>query len=447
MTNPFESAKQQLDAAAQASGADVNIVERLKFPDRYIEVSIPVIMDNGEQRIFEGFRSQHNNSRGPYKGGIRYHQDVNLDEVRALSFWMTFKNAVVDVPFGGGKGGIIVNPKELSEGELERLSRGYMQKMFRNFGPELDVPAPDVNTNGQIMAWMRNEYENLTGTTAPAVITGKAVEDGGSEGRTEATGFGGGYVLREALSAGLIMSRNDNPLPTSHTSLLGQSPSIASSSRGGGAEEPPPREEGVGGGYSIAIQGFGNVATYLAEYAKEHGFKIVALSDSKGGVFNENGIDVAAAEAHKKSTGTLRGLDGTTEITNEELLELDVDVLVPAALENVLTAENAGKVKAKFILEMANGPTTPEADEIFAQNGVVVVPDILANSGGVCVSFFEWHQNMHNEKWSKEDVLKKLDEHMVAAFGAVRAAQAKHNTTMRTAAYIVALERITEKMK
>ena len=407
MTNPFESAKKQLDAAALACGADANIVERLKNPDRYIEVSIPVIMDDGEQRIFEGFRSQHNNSRGPYKGGIRYHQDVNLDEVLALSFWMTFKNAVVDVPFGGGKGGIIVNPKELSEAELERLSRGYMQKMFRNFGPELDVPAPDVNTNGQIMAWMRNEYENLTGTTAPAVITGKAVDDGGSEGRTEATGFGGGYILREALAAGLV----------------------------------------VGGRKTIAIQGFGNVATYLAEYSKEHGFKIVALSDSKGGVFNENGIDVAAAEAHKKETGALRGLDGATEITNEELLELDVDVLVPAALENVLTADNAAKIKAKFILEMANGPTIPEADKIFAQNGVVVVPDILANSGGVCVSFFEWHQNMHNEKWSKADVLKKLDEHMVSAFKAVRAAQVKHNTTMRTAAYIVALERITEQMK
>ncbi len=404
--NPFESAKAQLDAAAQVSGANVNIVDQLKNPDRYIEVSIPVQMDDGTHRIFSGFRSQHNNARGPYKGGIRYHQDVNLDEVRALSFWMTFKNAVVNVPFGGGKGGIIVNPKELSEGELERLSRGYMKQMFRNFGPLVDVPAPDVNTNGQIMAWMRDEFEKQTGTTAPGVITGKAIEDGGSQGRTEATGFGGGYVLREALNAGLV---------------------------------PAERK-------TIAIQGFGNVATYLAEYVKEHGFKIVALSDSKGGIYNENGIDLAQAEAHKKETRALSGLEGSTEITNEALLELDVDVLVPAALENVLTADNAAKVKAKFILEMANGPTTPEADAIFAQNGVTVVPDILANSGGVCVSYFEWYQNQNNETWTKEDVLKKLDEHMVAAFQAVRAAQEKYNTTMRTAAYIVALERIAEKM-
>lgn len=405
--NPFESAKQQLDAAASAGNIDANIVERLKNPDRHIEVSIPVVMDNGEQRIFYGFRSQHNNARGPYKGGIRYHQDVNLDEVRALSFWMTFKNAVIGVPFGGGKGGVIVNPKELSEGELERLSRGYMKRMYRNFGPELDVPAPDVNTSGTIMAWMRDEYEQITGTSAPAVITGKSIENGGSQGRTEATGYGGGYVLREAVSAGLV---------------------------------PGDRK-------TIAIQGFGNVASYLAEYVKEHGFKVVALSDSKGGIYSENGIDVALAEAHKKETRALKGLAGTTEITNEELLELDVDVLVPAALENVLTADNAGKVKAKFILEMANGPTTPEADAIFAQNGITVVPDILANSGGVCVSYFEWYQNMHNEQWSKEDVLKKLDDQITAAFKGVREAQAKHNTTMRTAAYVVALERLAEKMK
>lgn len=411
MNNPFESAKAQLAQAASVASLDAKKVEQLNNPDRYIEVSIPVTMDNGEQKIFTGFRSQHNNARGPYKGGIRYHQDVNLDEVRALSFWMTFKNAVIDVPFGGGKGGIIVNPRDLSEGELERLSRGYIKQMWRNFGPLVDVPAPDVNTNGQIMAWMRDEFEQQTGTSAPGFITGKSVENGGSEGRTEATGFGGGYVLREALNGGLV-------------------PNVSASE----------------GRKTIAIQGFGNVATYLAEYVKELGFKVVALSDSKGGVYSEAGIDIASAEAHKKENRSLKGLEGTTEITNEELLELDVDVLVPAALENVLTGENAGKIKAKFILEMANGPTTPEADAIFAQNGVTVVPDILANSGGVCVSYFEWYQNQNNEKWAKEDVLKKLDEHMVSAFKAVRDAQAKHNTTMRTAAYIVAAERIIEKM-
>ncbi len=406
MNNPFESAKQQLQAAADTASLDKNKIDELMHPDRYIEVSIPVQMDDGSQNIFEGFRSQHNNARGPYKGGIRYHQDVNLDEVRALSFWMTFKNAVIDVPFGGGKGGIIVNPKELSETELEKLSRGYMQKMFRNFGPEIDVPAPDVNTNGQIMGWMRNEYENLTGTVAPGVITGKAIEDGGSEGRTEATGYGGGYVLREALKAGLVSDDRK----------------------------------------TMAIQGFGNVATYLAEYAKEHGFTVVALSDSKGGVYNEAGIDVTVAEEHKKATKALKGLTGTTEITNEDLLELDVDVLVPAALENVLTKDNANKIKAKFILEMANGPTTPEADEVFAKNGIVVVPDILANSGGVCVSYYEWYQNMHNEKWAKKDVLDKLDAQISNAFAEVLATSKQYKTSLRTAAYIVAAQRIIQDM-
>ncbi|HMR55253.1 MAG TPA: Glu/Leu/Phe/Val dehydrogenase, partial [Candidatus Doudnabacteria bacterium] len=392
MNNPFESAKKQLQTAADTAQLDGNKIEQLMHPDRYIEVSIPVQMDDGTQRIFEGFRSQHNNTLGPYKGGIRYHQDVNIDEVRALSFWMTFKNAVINVPFGGGKGGIIVNPKELSDSELERLSRGYMRQMWRNFGPEIDVPAPDVNTNGTIMGWMRDEFEKLSGTSAPGVITGKSIENGGSEGRTEATGFGGGYILREALAAGLVS----------------------------------------GDRKTIAIQGFGNVATYLSEYVEQHGFKIVALSDSKGGVHNPDGINVGLAEQHKKTSGSLKGLEGTSEITNEQLLELDVDVLVPAALENVFTAENAEKIQAKFILEMANGPTTPEADEIFAKNGVIVVPDILANSGGVCVSYFEWYQNMRNEKWSKEDVLKKLDEHMITAFKEVRDAQAKYNCTLRT---------------
>lgn len=407
MNNPFESAKKQLQAAADIAQLDADKIEQLMNPDRYIEVSIPIKMDDGSQKIFEGFRSQHNNARGPYKGGIRYHQDVNLSEVLALSFWMTFKNAVIDVPFGGGKGGIIIDPKTLSGTELEKLSRGYMQKMFRNFGPQIDVPAPDVNTNGTIMGWMRNEFENLTGTIAPGVITGKAIEDGGSQGRTEATGFGGGYVLREALAAGLVS----------------------------------------GDRKTIAIQGFGNVATYLAEYAKEHGFKVVALSDSKGGIYNENGIDLATAAAHKKATKALKGLEGTTEISNEDLLELDVDVLVPAALENVLTKDNAEKIKAKFILEMANGPSTPEADSIFAQNGVTVVPDILANSGGVCVSYYEWYQNMHNEKWEKDAVLQKLDQQISKAFSEVVAAAKQHNTTLRTGAYVVAAQRIISSME
>ncbi|MEZ4180047.1 MAG: Glu/Leu/Phe/Val dehydrogenase [Candidatus Doudnabacteria bacterium] len=404
--NPFLSALAQLESAAQTANLDTNIIDRLKHPDRYVEISIPVMMDDGNQKIFTGFRSQHNDARGPYKGGIRYHQDVNLDEVRALSFWMTFKNAVVDVPFGGGKGGIIVNPKELSEAELEQLSRGYMQKMFRILGPEVDVPAPDVNTNGQIMGWMRDEYEKLTGAQAPGVITGKAIEDGGSEGRTEATGYGGGYILEKAVADGLVL-----------------------------------------GDKTIAIQGFGNVSQYLAEYAIQIGFKVVALSDSRGGIYNADGIDLEQALEHKQQTGQLSGLVDSQNISNEELLELDVSVLAPAALENVLTQENADKVQAKFILEMANGPTTPEADKIFADKGVVVVPDILANSGGVTVSYYEWYQNQNNEQWEKSEVLQKLRDQMIKAYQGVKESQEKYSTTWRTAAYIVAAQRLIEKMK
>ena len=406
--NPFETAIAQLEEAAKVADLPANLVERLKNPDRYVQVSIPVIMDNGSQKIFTGFRSQHNNARGPYKGGIRYHQQVNLDEVKALSFWMTFKNAVANVPFGGGKGGIIVNPKELSETELEKLSRGFVQKLYMIFGPQFDVPAPDVNTNGKIMSWMLDEYEKITGTKAPATFTGKPVNNGGSEGREEATGFGGGIVLREIIKN-----------------------KIAEIPQGG----------------SVAIQGFGNVATFFAESANSLGLKVVALSDSKGGIYNPDGLDVKAAESHKKSTGALKGLAGSKDITNEELLELPVDVLVPAALENVLTADNADQIKAKLIIEMANGPTTKEADKIFEKKGIISVPDILSNSGGVATSYFEWYQNMHNEKWAKNDVLKKLEDLMVAAFADVAGAVKKYNTSFRNAAYIIAAQRIIEKMQ
>lgn len=406
--NPFETALAQLSAAAKVASINPDFIERLKYPDRYVEVSIPLKLDNGQQRIFTGFRSQHNNARGPYKGGIRFHQQVNLDEVRALSFWMSFKNAVVNVPFGGGKGGIIVDPKSLSEGDLERLSRGYIQKIAPLIGPQTDVPAPDVNTNGKIMGWMLDEYEKITGTKAPATFTGKSLDNGGSQGRTEATGFGGGYVLREALKAKVV---------------------------------------DLGSDLSIAIQGFGNVATYFAEAAKTAGFKVVALSDSKGGIYNPDGIDIAAAEEHKKQTGALSGLAGAKDITNAELLELPVSVLVPAALENVLTADNANNIKAKLIIEMANGPTTTEADAIFSQRGIITIPDILSNSGGVATSYFEWYQNMHNEQWTKEDVLTKLDDLMTKAFAAVLQERNKYNTTFRNAAYIVAANRIKEATK
>jgi glutamate dehydrogenase/leucine dehydrogenase len=373
-----------------------------------VEVSIPVVMDSGEQKIFTCFRSQHNNARGAYKGGIRYHQDVNLDEVRALSFWMSFKNAVVNVPFGGGKGGIIVNPKELSETELEKLSRGWVKKMYPILGPEFDVPAPDVNTNGQIMNWMVDEYQKITGNPKSlAVFTGKPLGKGGSEGREEATGFGGVYVFEE------VVKNKVANLPA---------------------------------GAKVAIQGFGNVSSFFARASVNLGYKVVALSDSKGGIYNPEGLDVEAVAAYKKQTGALKDFSGSKNISNSELLELNVDVLVPAALENVLTAENASKVKAKLIIEMANGPTTPEADEIFEKNGVTVIPDILANSGGVATSYFEWYQNMNNQAWSKEQVLEKLKDLMVKAFAGVLEKKNKYNTTFRNAAYIVAAQRIMEKM-
>ena len=408
INNPFETAKKQLEAAAKLSGLDKNKVEQLKHPDRYVEASIPVLMDNGEQKIFTGFRSQHNNSRGAYKGGIRFHQDVNLDEVRALSFWMSFKNAVVNVPFGGGKGGVIVNPKELSVAELEKVSRGYVKKMYPIFGPEVDVPAPDVNTTGQIMGWMLDEYQKQTGSTSKATFTGKSLDNGGSQGREEATGFGGVYVFEEVVKSKVV------DLPA---------------------------------GSSVAIQGFGNVSTFYALASEKLGYKVVALSDSKGGIYNEQGLNVTKVQEHKKTTGGLKDFSGAKNITNAELLELPVDVLVPAALENVLTAENAEKIKAKLIVEMANGPTTQEADAVFEKKGVVVIPDILANSGGVATSYFEWYQNMHQESWAKEQVLEKLSKLIKQAFADVLEKRNKYSTSFRSAAYILAAERIIAAMK
>ena len=406
--NPFETAKSQLEAAAKVANLDKNKVEQLMHPDRYVEASIPVMMDSGEQKIFTGFRSQHNNARGAYKGGIRFHQDVNLDEVRALSFWMSFKNAVVNVPFGGGKGGVIVNPKELSVTELEKLSRGYARKMAPIFGPEMDVPAPDVNTTGQIMGWMLDEYQKVTGSTSKATFTGKSVDNGGSQGREEATGFGGVYVFEDVIKSKVV---------------------------------------DLTAGSSIAIQGFGNVATFFAQASIKLGYKVVALSDSKGGIYNAEGLDYEKVALHKKATGALKDFAGAKNISNEELLELPVEVLVPAALENVLTGDNAGKVKAKLIVEMANGPTAPEADAIFEKNGVVVIPDILANSGGVATSYFEWYQNMHNETWEKPQVLEKLSKLIKQAYADVLEKRNKHKTSFRSAAYVLAAERIIEAMK
>jgi glutamate dehydrogenase/leucine dehydrogenase len=401
--NPWEQAKDQLAKAVKYFPIDPVLKAQLEHSNRTIQVSFPIKMDDGSVRVFQGFRVQHNNLRGPYKGGIRYHDLVDMDEVQALGFWMTFKNAVVDVPFGGGKGGIVMDPKNVSEAELERISRHYVRKMYRVFGAEFDVPAPDVNTNGKIMAWMLDEYEKITGTKAPATFTGKPIEKGGSEGREEATGFGGSVILKKVIESGVA---------------------------------------GISSGATMAIQGFGNVASHFADTSRRLGIKIVAVSDSKGGIHDPGGLHIERIAAHKKETGSVKNFPGARDITNEELLELPVDVLVPAALEDVITGGNTRAIKAKLIIEMANGPTANEADEILEKMGVIVIPDILANSGGVAASYFEWYQNMHNEKWTKEQVLQKLTRIMEDAFGAVNKERIDFGTTFRTAAYIVALKRL-----
>lgn len=402
--NPWQSARAQLDKIASAMALDPLLHSRLSEPDRIVRMSLPVEMDDGSIRVFEGFRVQHNDMRGPYKGGLRYHPDVDMDEVRALSFWMTMKNAVVDVPFGGGKGGIAVNPKELSHHELERLTREFARKLLPIIGPALDVPAPDVNTNGTIMQWIRDEYEKRSGKSAPGVITGKPVGHGGSEGRTEATGLGGSYVLDAFLKA-----------------------------EGDSVE-----------GKTVAIQGFGNVGRYVAEYIAALGGKVVALSDSKSAIQNTAGFtDMRALEEHKRATGSLHGFEGAEVIPVSEILVQDVDVVIPAALENAITAENAPFVRAKLVLEMANGPTTPEADAVLEKKGVRVIPDILANSGGVAVSYFEWYQNMFDESWKKDEVFAKLEEKMRAATKAVYDV-ASEGMNMRDAAYTLAIKRLAD---
>jgi len=417
--NPWERAQEQLHAAAKYLTLDPLLKARLENPDRVIEVSLPITMDDGTPRVFEGFRVQHNNIRGPYKGGLRFHPKVDMDEVKALSFWMTMKNAIVDVPFGGGKGGVAVDPKKLSEAELERLTREFARKLAPIIGPELDIPAPDVNTNGKIMNWIREEYARVKGEDAPAVVTGKPLEQGGSEGRPEATGLGGSYALQALMRA------------------LGKDPK----------------------GMTVAIQGFGNVGSFLAQFLQESGFLIVALSDSKGGIYVPRGIqDLKAVEECKERSGRVAGCYcvgsvcdltnmesmGGRDISPEEVLTLPVDIVVPAALENAITKENADDIKAGIVLEMANGPTTLEADAMLAKRGVTVIPDILANAGGVAVSYFEWYQNMHGENWHKEDVFRKLKEKMEPASLAVYQASLQYKTSLREAAYIVALKRLAQ---
>lgn len=416
--NPWERAQSQLQKAASFLNLDPLFLARIASLDRVVQVSMPIKMDDGSIKIFDGFRVQHNNLLGPYKGGLRFHPNVDMNEVKALSFWMSMKNAIIDVPFGGGKGGINVEPKELSEEELEKLTREFTAKIAPVIGPQLDVPAPDVNTNGKIMSWIVDEYSKINGKKELAVVTGKPLVNGGSEGRTEATGLGGSYALEALLKK------------------IGKDPR----------------------GMTVAIQGFGNVGSYVARYLQKSGFKIVALSDSKGGLYIPDGIDdIDAVEKCKEESGFLAGcycVGSVCDISNKEklkgqmissseVLELPVDIIVPSALENSITEENAHKIKAKIILEMANGPTTLAADEILEEGGALVIPDILANSGGVAVSYFEWYQNIHNEKWEKDDVFAKLKIKMEKAASSIHEASKKHKTSLRNAAYIVALERLS----
>ncbi len=405
MHNPFENALTQLARATAVQPFPEAFIKRLAAPDREVRISIPVVMDDGRLEIFEGYRVEHNNARGPYKGGIRYHQDTDINEVKALAFWMALKCAVANIPMGGGKGGVTVDPKKLSKTELEKLSRGWARGMADILGPKKDVPAPDVNTTPEIMDWINDEYAKITGDTSGAVITGKTLGKGGSEGRGTATAQGGYYVF-----------------------------------------EVMREKYGVPAGASVVIQGFGNAGAHAAHIFSKNGYKIVATSDSKGGIVKDDGIDPAALEAWKKEHGTLAGFPGSRTITNAELLELPCDVLIPAALESQITEANAGRVQAKFVFELANGPTTPEADEILFGRGIPVVPDILANSGGVTVSTFEWEQNLKGEHWTEEAVFEKLKGMMAAEASAVYEKSVAAKTDLRRAAFIVALERIAGAM-
>jgi glutamate dehydrogenase len=406
--NPYLIVQKQIDTAAQRLGLPNHVIEILKRPKRVLAVNFPVKMDDGSIRVFEGYRSQHIDALGPTKGGIRFHPDVTIDEVKALSMWMSFKCGVVGLPYGGGKGGVICDPRELSKGELERLSRGFMEAIADIVGPEKDIPAPDVYTTPQIMGWMMDTYSRLKGHYSPGVITGKPLIVGGSKGRNEATAQGCVYAIISAM--------ND----------LGRTLE----------------------GATVAIQGYGNAGRIAAELLSRKGCKIVAASDSSGALYDANGLDVEALGKHKDNASLNTYRSSThKQINPSELLELDVDILIPAALENVITEENAANIKARIIAEAANGPTTPEADVILKQNGVIVIPDILANAGGVTVSYFEWVQNLMNFYWPEEEVLEKLEKIMTDSYIAVRDLAAEHDTDMRTAAFMISIKRIAEGMK
>ncbi|MBW1979672.1 MAG: Glu/Leu/Phe/Val dehydrogenase [Deltaproteobacteria bacterium] len=404
--NPREIALSQLDLVARHVNLDSAIHKRFRKPVRCFIVSIPIRLDDGSVEVFTGYRVHHNTSRGPAKGGIRYHPDVNLDEVIALAMWMTWKCAVVDIPFGGGKGGVVCNPKEMSRGELQRLTRRYTSELINVFGPQTDIPAPDVYTNPQIMSWIMDTYSVSVGYAEPGVVTGKPLAVGGSLGRNEATSRGCVYTIHSLLKK---LSRN--------------------------IEEE-----------TVAVQGYGNVGYNAADIIHDDGAKIVAASDSKGGVYNPRGLDPKALWEFKRQSGSVHGYPDGDAITNEELLELDCSILIPAAMENQITEENADRIKAEIIAEGANGPTTPAADQILHERGKYHLPDILANAGGVTVSYFEWVQGLERYFWSEEEVNSKLKRIMNLAFDNVWDIAQQEKVTMRMAAYILAVKRVSEAM-
>lgn len=414
--NVYDNALAQLQAAAEAGDINSDTLTLMREPERTVEVSVPIRMDDGRLEIFKGYRVEHSNLRGPYKGGLRFHSQVDINEVKALALWMTMKCAVVNIPLGGGKGGITVDPKILSASELERLTRAFTRAMKDVFGPEKDIPAPDVNTNAQIMSWISDEFEKIWGQPQPGVVTGKPLDKGGSEGRDTATADGGFFVLEEYAKA-----HNIKPEET-----------------------------------TVIIQGFGNAGYNMAKLLYEAGYIIIGLSDSHGGIVDlrKQGMNPENVMARKQEQGMIGGMycEGSVcddknykAVTNEELLIEECDILIPAALENQITKDNAANINAKVILELANGPTTPEADEILANRNIPVIPDILANAGGVTVSYFEWLQNQNNEHWSREEVKTKLQPIMQGAFKEILKIARDKNTTLRTAAFINALYRLEQK--
>jgi glutamate dehydrogenase (NAD(P)+) len=404
INNPYHNALAQFDRAVKQLNLDENMAEFLRWPRREFTVNFPVRRDDGSVEMFTGYRVHHNTVLGPSKGGIRYSTAVTLDEVRALAMWMSWKCALVGLPYGGAKGGVIVEPKTMSQGELERLTRRFTSELIPLLSPQMDIPAPDMGTNAQTMAWMMDTYSMTVGYSVPAIVTGKPVNIGGSLGRNEATGRGVIICMVEALKR-LNMDRQ--PI-------------------------------------KIAIQGFGNVGSNAADYAYELGFTVVAVSDVYGGVYNENGLDIPALLAHQKATGKVDGFKGAQNITNDELLVLPCDVLIPAAMEGQITERNANQIKARLIVEGANGPTTTEADDILNERGIYLVPDILANAGGVIVSYFEWVQDIQAFFWDVEEIYRQLQRQLVKAYDATATMQEKHKIDMRTAAQMTAIKRVSD---